>query len=134
MGCMITASRRASPTLALLTPAPGDPHRPALQLRAALERLGQYDMAGTVKCRAQRTIADLADPAGEPPEGYDTSVGKCGVTLSVGQRQRLAIARAIVKNAPLLLLDKATSALDAESERPGAAGARSQWRTNAPPL
>jgi len=41
------------------------------------------------------------------------------VTLSVGQRQRLAIARAIVKNAPVLLLDKATSALDAESERPG---------------
>jgi ATP-binding cassette subfamily B protein len=41
------------------------------------------------------------------------------VTLSVGQRQRLAIARAIVKNAPVLLLDKATSALDAENERPG---------------
>ena len=41
------------------------------------------------------------------------------MTLSVGQRQRLAIARAIVKNAPVLLLDKATSALDAESERPG---------------
>ena len=41
------------------------------------------------------------------------------MTLSVGQRQRLAIARAIVKNTPVLLLDKATSALDAESERPG---------------
>ena len=41
------------------------------------------------------------------------------MTLSVGQRQRLAIARAIVKNAPVLLLDKATSALDAENERPG---------------
>jgi len=54
-----------------------------------------------------------------PPQGYDTSVGKCGVTLSVGQRQRLAIARAIVKNAPVLRLDKATSALDAESERLG---------------
>jgi ATP-binding cassette subfamily B protein len=49
----------------------------------------------------------------------DTSVGKRGVTLSVGQRQRLAIARAIVKKAPVLLLDKATSALDAESERLG---------------
>jgi ABC-type bacteriocin/lantibiotic exporter with double-glycine peptidase domain len=47
------------------------------------------------------------------------------VTLSVGQRQRLAIARAIVKNAPVLLLDKATSALDAENERPGRTGARS---------
>ena len=41
------------------------------------------------------------------------------MTLSVGQRQRLAIARAIVKNAPVLLLDKATSALDTENERPG---------------
>lgn len=49
----------------------------------------------------------------------DTSLGKRGVTLSVGQRQRLAIARAIVKNAPVLLLDKAISALDAESERLG---------------
>jgi len=54
-----------------------------------------------------------------PAEGYETSVGKCGVTLSVGQRQRLAIARAIVKNAPVLLLDKAACALDTENERPG---------------
>jgi ABC-type multidrug transport system fused ATPase/permease subunit len=54
-----------------------------------------------------------------PAEGYDTSVGKCGVTLSVGQRRRLAVARAIVKNAPVLLLDKATSALEAKNERPG---------------
>ena len=52
-----------------------------------------------------------------PPLGYNTSVGERGVTLSDGQRQRLAIARAILKNAPVLLLDEATSALDAESER-----------------
>lgn len=51
------------------------------------------------------------------PEGYDTFVGERGTKVSGGQRQRLAIARAILKNAPILLLDEATSALDTESER-----------------
>ena len=51
------------------------------------------------------------------PAGYDTLVGENGVLLSGGQHQRLAIARAILKNAPLLILDEATSALDTESER-----------------
>jgi subfamily B ATP-binding cassette protein MsbA len=53
----------------------------------------------------------------ESPKGYDTVIGEKGVMFSGGQRQRLAIARAVLRNAPILVLDEATSALDTESER-----------------
>ena len=69
---------------------------------------------------AVRRAAEIADADGfvtRLPMGYETSIGESGLTLSGGQAQRIAIARAVYRRPPVLLLDEATSALDVETER-----------------
>jgi ATP-binding cassette subfamily B protein len=78
-------------------------------------RVGRPE-ATDAEVRRAAELAHAAEFIDALPEGYRTLVGERGVKLSGGQRQRVAIARAILKNAPILVLDEATSSLDSESE------------------
>lgn len=73
--------------------------------------------ASEAEVRAALEAAYLTEFVASLPDGINTMIGDNGIRLSGGQRQRLSIARALLKNAPILVLDEATSALDNESER-----------------
>ena len=78
-------------------------------------RLGKKDATDTEVLRAAE-LAQCEEFIHKLPQGYDTLIGENGEKLSGGERQRISIARAILKDAPIILLDEATASLDAENE------------------
>jgi len=77
---------------------------------------GRPDAAEKEIVEAAR-LANAHEFIARMPDGYDTQVGERGLTLSGGQRQRIGIARAVIRNSPILILDEPTAALDSESEK-----------------
>lgn len=79
-------------------------------------KIGKYSATDQEIIEALK-VANAWEFVKELPEGIETNIGDAGNSLSGGQKQRLSIARAVLKNAPIMILDEATSALDTESER-----------------
>ncbi|HET6822465.1 MAG TPA: thiol reductant ABC exporter subunit CydC, partial [Anaerolineales bacterium] len=113
----ITNNREASPADQLLPSIAWVPQKPYLfhDTIAANIRLGKPDAANEEVMEAARA-AYLHDFIETLPEKYETVIGEGGARLSGGQAQRLALARAFLKNAPILILDEPTSSLDPETE------------------
>lgn len=78
-------------------------------------RIGRKDATDEEVLAAAR-LANCNEFAEKLPDGYQTMIGENGCTLSGGERQRISIARAFLKNAPIILLDEATASLDVENE------------------
>lgn len=82
---------------------------------SVLENIRMGSSASLEQVRAAAKEAQIDDFIMSLPDGYDTKVGSFGSRFSGGEKQRIAIARAILKNAPILILDEATSASDPET-------------------
>ncbi len=95
------------------------PQDPQMLHRSIAENIwyGQPGPIDMERVRAVALAAHVQEFVKDLPEGFDTVVGERGLKLSGGQRQRVAIAQAMLKAAPVLILDEATSSLDSESER-----------------
>jgi ATP-binding cassette subfamily B protein len=110
-------SIRCIPQAALRSVISYVPQDPSMFHRSIADniRVGRPD-ATDLEVQRAAELAHAAEFIEASPKGYETLVGERGVKLSGGQRQRVAIARAILKDAPILILDEATSSLDSESE------------------
>lgn len=94
------------------------PQEPLLFHRTIAENIAYFnDQANHASIVKAAQAAHAHEFIAKLPDGYDTIVGERGVKLSGGQKQRVVIARAILKNAPIIVFDEATSALDSESEQ-----------------